>query len=49
MSGFSSRHNVRFEKLSCLFQKYLKQLKTLTDLKIDNNMSCDMISNNVAF
>ena len=32
MSVFFHRHNVNFPKFVCLFQKYLKQLKTLTKL-----------------
>ena len=37
------------KSLVVYLKKYLKQLKTLTELKIDNNMTCDMIFNNVAF
>ena len=40
MSVFFHRHNVKFPKFSCLFQKYIKQLKTLTQLKLDNSILC---------
>ena len=30
--SFSHRHNVKFPKFKCLFQKYLKQLKALMQL-----------------
>ena len=36
--SFYHMQNVKFPKLSCLFQKYLKQLKTLTELKVDNTI-----------
>ena len=37
MSVLNHRHNVKL-KINCLFQKYLKQLKTLTQIKLYNNV-----------
>ena len=36
--SFFHRHNVKFPKFSCLFERYLNQLKTLTQVKLDNRM-----------
>ena len=36
MSVFFHRPNLKFTKFSCSFQKCLKQLKFLTQLKLDN-------------
>ena len=32
-------HNIKFPKFSWLFQNYLKQMKFLTQLKLDNSIS----------
>ena len=36
--NFFHRHNVKFLKFSCLLYKYLKQLKTPTQIKLDNDI-----------